>query len=196
MIACMRGNVVEYTANAVVVDVQGIGYALKISSYTARHVKHNEPVTLWTHLHISDNAHTLYGFHDKEEKGMFNLLCSVAGLGPSTALIILSVAKPDEVKKNTMRENLHFFQGIKGVGKKTAQRIILELKDRLQKGTGEGEWVGVASTLQEEAMAALEALGFSRTEARKNLQRAVTAHETDALTLEGLIKSSLKQPPR
>ena len=182
----------ERTATSLVVDVQGVGYELRVSTHTTSHTRERQKVALWTFFHVTDNAQTLYGFHEREERDMFCLLLSVTGLGPSTAIAMLSVARATAIEKSILVEDLSFLQSIRGVGKKTAQRIVLELKDKIQKGSGASDMVP-GTARQEEAIAALGTLGFSRTESRKHVQRALSSEGDDAGTLEDLIRAALKQ---
>jgi len=133
MIAFVRGNFIRKTPAQVIVDVNGIGYELQISLSTYSAISKAEAGQLHTYLHITENAQTLYGFFDLEEKELFLQLISVSGIGASTARMMLSGMKPDDIVKAILQNNARQLEAIKGIGKKTAERLILELKDKLGK---------------------------------------------------------------
>ena len=131
MITHVQGKLVEKNPSFVIIDCNGIGYILRISLQTFSMLPNTENCMLFTHLSIKEDAHTLYGFFDKDERELFRLLISVSGVGPNTAQMILSSLTPHEIQQAIITENVSVLQGIKGIGGKTAQRIILDLKDKI-----------------------------------------------------------------
>src|SRR5882762_7571392 len=132
MIAYLKGKLVHKEPTHVIVEVNGIGYQVGISLHTFSEIKDREDIRLSTYLHVREDAHILYGFASDSEKQMFQLLISVNGVGPNTALVVLSYLPPDELKSAIINESTEILQSVKGIGGKTAQRLILELKDKLK----------------------------------------------------------------
>jgi Holliday junction DNA helicase RuvA len=175
------------------VEVQGVGYEVQISLNTYSRIQGLENCKLLTYLHIKEDAHTLYGFADEAERSMFQLLIGVSGIGASTARMMLSSLQPEDIQRAIAMENEKMLESIKGIGAKTAKRIILELKDKIRKHKDTGPQLSVAAnnTLSEDALNALVTLGIARNVAEQAIQRVL---KTEPLLqdLEGLIKKSLK----
>ena len=201
MIAYIDGKLTYKDPTFVIIDVQGVGYQIKISLSTYAALKDSaERCRLHTYLHIKEDAHTLYGFSEIDEKKLFMHLISVSGIGPGTALICLSSMPAIELQNAIATENLRLIQSIKGIGAKTAQRVILELKDKVRK-EGIGQYpdmpemvarVSANNKNRSEALAALVALGLAKPAAEKTLD-TIIKRDGDQLTVEDLIKKALKQ---
>lgn len=193
MIGYLKGNLAFKDPTFVIMDVNGVGYEVKISLYTFSKIKDLESCLLYTHFYVKEDAQTLFGFSDKEEKSIFLQLISINGVGPNTALMINSSLTVGELKNAIANEEVGVIQKVKGIGSKTAHRIILELKDKIRK---EGYDVGTAmvgsNSLRHEALSALLTLGINRNMAEKGVDRILKSHGND-ISLEDLIKSVLKQ---
>lgn len=191
MITQIRGRLVEKNPTYVVVDCNGVGYLLNISLNTYSVLPSDENVCLFTHLTIREDAHILYGFADKVERELFRLLISVSGVGPSIARTMLSSISPEEVQQAIASENVKLIQSVKGIGAKTAQRVIIDLKEKVLK-TFDLDDVSVPqnNTNKEEALSALEVLGFVRKQADKVITNILK--ESPSATVEELIKKALK----
>jgi len=195
MIAYVKGRFVNKTPANVTVDVAGVGYDLQISLNTYSAISGLEEGLLYTHLQITETAHTLYGFADLNEKMLFLQLISVSGVGASTARMMLSGMKPDEIIRAIVQNSAVELERIKGIGKKTAQRLTLELKDKLSKMHDQQVVSGVAPigrSVQSDALDALMALGISRQMAENAIRKTLKASSESATDLESLIKLSLK----
>lgn len=194
MIAYIDGKLTYKDPTYVIIDVNGIGYQIKISLNTYAKLMEGERCKLHTFLHIKEDAQTLYGFSEAAEKNVFLHLISISGVGPGTGLMIVSSLSVSEIQQAIVREDVRTIQNVKGIGAKTAQRIILELKDKFKKDTGleVGNNTAMAhNTNRSEALSALITLGFVRTVAEKTLD-AIIKREGDNLTVEELIKFALK----
>ncbi len=192
MIAFLKGEYVHKTPTLVHVDVNGVGYELHISLNTFTQIQSLAAGMLYTHLHIREDAHLLYGFSEIAEKEMFLMLTSVSGVGASTARMMLSSLKPSEIAKAITQNNTKQLESIKGIGKKSAERIILELKDKLGKQTSESNISPlINNTLEHDALNALIALGIARTTAEQAIQRVLKS-EPDITQIEQIIKKALK----
>ena len=191
MITQIRGKLVEKNPTDVVVDCNGVGYFLNISLHTFSLLPDQEAVQLYTHLQVKEDAHTLFGFLEKSEREIFRLLISVSGVGASTARTMLSSLHPDQVKEAIASGDVATIQSVKGIGAKTAQRVILDLKDKILKVYQIDE-VSVlqSNTNKDEALSALETLGFNRKQAEKVVDKIVKANPTE--TVENIIKQALK----
>ena len=191
MITQIRGRLVEKNPTYVVVDCSGVGYLLHVSLQTFSSLPNEENIRLYTHLSIREDAHTLYGFITKSEREVFKLLISVSGVGPSIARTMLSSMSSEEVQNAIASDNVALIQSVKGIGAKTAQRVIVDLKDKILK-TFDVDEVSLNSnnTNKEEALSALEVLGFNRRQSEKVVTAIlkVTPNET----VELLIKKALK----
>ena len=195
MIAFLKGKLVHRDPTFVIVDVQGVGYQLQISLQTFSEIKEQENVMLHTHLNIREDAHVLFGFSSQAEKKLFQQLISVSGVGPSTAIIMLSYMNSSELKSAIVREDAVSLQAIKGIGGKTAQRVIIELRDKLKKETWEETQpaisLGAHNTMRNEALSALLTLGLPKAAAEKSVD-TVLRKSGNTITLEDLVKQALK----
>jgi len=191
MITQIRGRLVEKNPTYVVVDCAGVGYLLHVSLQTFSSLPTDENIRLFTHLSIREDAHTLYGFITKTEREVFKLLISVYGVGPSIARTMLSSMSSEEVQNAIASENVALIQSVKGIGAKTAQRVIVDLKDKILK-TFDIDEVSLSSnnTNKEEALSALEVLGFNRRQSEKVITAILK--DTPNETVELLIKKALK----
>lgn len=192
MIAQIQGKLIEKNPTDVVVDCNGVGYHLHISLHTFSKIPDSEFVKFYTHLSIREDAHTLYGFAQKSERELFKLLLTVSGIGASTARTMLSSVEPSQLIHYIAHEDVRAIQAIKGIGAKTAQRLILDLKDKVLKIFDIDE-VSLAShnTNKDEALSALEVLGFNKKLAEKIVEQLVL--QTPDATVETLIKQALKK---
>ncbi|WP_439131741.1 Holliday junction branch migration protein RuvA [Polaribacter sp.] len=191
MITQIRGRLVEKNPTEVVVDCNGVGYLLHISLNTFSALPTDENVVLYTHLSIREDAHTLFGFINKTEREVFKLLISVSGVGPSIARTMCSSMTSEEIQNAIASENVRVIQSVKGIGAKTAQRVIVDLKDKILKTFDIDEVsVTASNTNKDEALSALEVLGFQRKQSDK-IVNAVLKENPDA-TVEKIIKLALK----
>lgn len=191
MIAYLRGAFTTKTPAYVHVDVNGVGYEVHISLNTYSKIQELEKGTLLTHLIVREDAHILYGFFDVAEKEIFLHLLGVSGIGASTARVMLSYMKPEELSRAIVQGNARLLESIKGIGRKTAERIVLELRDRLSKQPIEVNISSVQSnSLQVDALNALVALGINRPAAEGAIQKVM--QQNADLTVEELIKKALQ----
>lgn len=194
MIAYLKGKLVQKEPTHVIVDVGGVGYEAMISLNTFSEIKDREDIKLTTYLHVREDAQILYGFSSESEKSMFLNLISVNGVGPSTAMVVLSSLPPSELRAAILREDAATLQAVKGIGGKTAQRLILELRDKMRKAAPEESPTlgGIQSnTLRQEALSALMTLGIARATAEKSIE-AVLRKSGNTVSLEALVKQALK----
>ncbi len=192
MIAYLSGKFAYKNPTVVYVDVQGVGYNVNISLNTYSHIQHLNEGKLFTYLQIKEDAHTLYGFFDAMEKEMFVMLISVSGVGAATARMMLSNMKPSEISNAIIQNNARLLEGVKGIGRKTAERLVLELRDKVSKMSSTS--VGIQShgnTLEQDALNALVALGISRPIGEQAIKKIIVSDPT-INTLEELIKKALK----
>jgi len=191
MITHIRGKLIEKNPNHVIIECNGLGYILTISLQTFSNIPDKENIKLFTHLSIRDDAHILYGFVDKIEREIFKLLISVSGVGPSTAITMLSSMDSNEIQRAIASEDVEKIRSVKGIGIKTAQRVIVDLKDKILKIYEFSEDLPVSNnTIKNEALSALEVLGFSRKKVDKIIQ--VILQDSPSISLEELIKKALK----
>jgi Holliday junction DNA helicase RuvA len=194
MITYIKGAITYKTPTFIVVETGGIGYHINISLYTYAKVEKLEQVKILTVLNIKEDAHTLFGFADDEERTLFLHLISVSGVGTSTAQVMLSTMNPDEIRSAIIGENEVLLRKVKGIGQKTAKQIILDLKSRLVKEGG--EFVQPSSTLnttiRQEALAALLSLQFNKIQAQKALNKVLEEQPT-IKSVEDLVRQTLKQ---
>ena len=191
MITHIRGRLVEKYPDHVVVECNGLGYFVVISLQTFSNLPDQENVYLFTHLVIREDAHTLYGFYSKTEREIFKLLLSVSGVGPSTAVTMLSSMDTEEIQEAIAREDVAKIQSVKGIGLKTAQRVIVDLRDKIMKSYEITEELQTPNnTIRNEALSALEVLGFNKKKVEKTIQ--VILQEAPDTSLEDLIKKALK----
>lgn len=193
MITYLKGAITHKTPTYIVVETSGVGYHVHISLNTYAKIEKLESVKILTQLIIREDSHTLYGFADEAERTLFLHLISVSGIGPTTAQLLLSAMQPDEVRAAVIGENDAAFGKVKGIGPKTAKRIILDLKDKLVKESGEVPLTILPqdNTIREEALSALVALGFSRIEVQKTLNK-ILKEQPASNSVETLIKLALK----
>lgn len=191
MIAYLKGQFVLKTPAIVHVEVNGLGYEVQISLNTYTRIQDQDSGLLYTALLIREDAHTLYGFADLAEKEMFLHLLSVSGIGASTARVILSYLKPEELAKAITQGDSRTLEGIKGIGKKTAERMVLELRDKLIKFNAESNNFPMKNnTLHQDALNALTALGISRQAAGQAIEKVLAANAN--IPVEDLIKLALR----
>ena len=192
MYAYLQGKFTYKSPAQVYVDVNGIGFEVNISLNTYSHIQHLEQGKLFTHLQVKEDAHVLFGFFDKLEKDMFVLLTGVSGVGAATARMMLSSLKPEEVSWAILQSNVKLLESVKGIGKKTAERLVLELKDKMGKQALDTNLTThLGNSLEQDALNALTALGISRSQAEHSIQKIIRA-EPSVLQLEDLIKKALK----
>jgi len=192
MIAYLTGKFTYKSPTVVYVEVNGVGYEVNISLNTYSHIQQLNEGKLFTYLQIKEDAHTLFGFFDAMEKEMFILLISVSGVGAATARMMLSNMKPSEVSNAIMMNNAILLEGVKGIGKKTAQRLVLELRDKVAKlGTSVPGNISAGNTLEQDALNALIALGISRPVGEQAIKKIVIS-DPSINNLETLIKKALK----
>ena len=195
MIDYISGKIEELTPTRAVLDNHGIGYSIEISlqTYAALEEKNEAKVYIYHHIQSSSDVEMFYGFSDKDERALFELLISVSGVGVNTARVILSSFSADEFRSAILSENVTAIKSVKGIGLKTAQRMILELKDKISKGEGSATdvlFVNDRNAVLEEAAAALQMLGFAKANVNKALQQLVSAEP--GLKVEDLIKKALQ----
>ena len=191
MIAHLQGKLVEKTPTDVVIDCGGVGYHVNISLHTYSLLPQTENIRLFTHLQIKEDAHTLFGFVEKSERELFKLLLSVSGIGAGIARTMLSSLDPKQIIQALATGDLGTIQSIKGIGGKTAQRAILDLKDKVLKVYNLDEVSMPANnTNKDEALSALEVLGFNKKLAEKAIDKIV--RDAPDSTVETIIKQALK----
>lgn len=192
MIAFIRGNFVHKTPALVWVDVNGLGYELHISLHTYTSIQSLEKGQLYTYFQVKEDGQTLYGFHEIQEKELFVQLISVSGVGAATARMMLSSMRPEEIVKAIVQSNVKLLETIKGIGKKSAERIVLELKDKLAKNPYQTNISTlIHNTLEQDALNALVALGIARQVGEQAVQRVVKTHP-ELNKVEDIIKNALK----
>jgi holliday junction DNA helicase RuvA len=192
MYAYFEGRFTHKSPAQVYVDVNGVGYEINISLNTYSAIQNMEEGRLYAHLQVKEDGHTLFGFFDKSEKEMFLLLTSVSGVGAATARMMLSSLRPDEVSTAILQSNVRLLESIKGIGKKTAERLVLELKDKVNRQASTADVIAPAGNrLDQDALTALIALGISRQQAEQSIQKIIRA-EPGITELEVLIKKALK----
>ena len=191
MIDHLNGRMLEKNPTYLVVECGGVGYFVNISLNTFSKVPDQESIRIYTHLQVKEDSHTLFGFADKTEREIFRLLISVSGIGSSTARTMLSSISPEQVRDAIASGDVALIQSIKGIGAKTAQRVILDLKDKILKIYNLQE-VSTDSnnTNREEALSALEVLGFARKQSEKAVDQVLS--QDPSLSAEDIIKRALK----
>ena len=192
MITQIIGRLVEKLPTHVVIDCQGVGYQVNISLHTFSQLGDDEKIKLHTHLQIKEDSHTLFGFFTTLERSVFRLLLSVSGIGASTARTMLSSLEPQQIQRAIITEDLATIKSIKGIGLKTAQRVLIELKDKML-NLFEGEEIQPFpnNTIKEEALSALEVLGYSRKQSEKVIDNAIQSAPESSV--EDLIKAALNK---
>ena len=192
MITQIIGRLVEKNPTHLVIDCNGIGYEVNISLNTYSQIDSEEKIKLYTHLQIKEDSHTLYGFFSTFERDIFRLLISVSGIGASTARTMLSSLDPSSIQKAIVSENVETIKSIKGIGLKTAQRVIIELKDKMFNLYESGEIPDIKSnTIKEESLSALEVLGYSRRQSEKVIDNIIQSSPDSSL--EDIIKEALNK---
>lgn len=191
MITQIKGRLVEKSPTELVVDCNGVGYSINISLNTFSQLNDEENIKLFTHLIVKEDSHTLFGFSTKSERELFKLLISVSGVGASTARTMLSSLTPVEIISSINNEDVNSVQSIKGIGSKTAQRIILELKDKVLSLESDDSQIQMISKDADEAITALEVLGYSRKQTSKIVNQIKT--ENHGISVESLIKKALNK---
>lgn len=195
MIALLKGDIIKIEPTYIILNVSGVGYEIKISLRTYAEVKNLKKIEIKTHLQVKEDSHTLYGFYSQSEKVIFLDLISISGVGPSTAMMILSSLSASELQEAILNEDVLMIKSIKGIGSKTAERIILELKDKIKKKDFIENNVkfssGLGNTLRNDALKALSSLGISKDLARIKVDQILK--EKQDLSLEDLIKDVLKK---
>ena len=191
MITHLRGKLVEKNPTEIVVECGGVGYLVHISLHTYSLLPSEEAVSIYTHLQVKEDSHTLYGFMEVSERAIFRLLISVSGIGANTARTMLSSLSPEELRDAIAASNVGTIQSVKGIGLKTAQRVIIELKDKILKIYDLEELsTPLDNTNKEEALSALEVLGFARKQSEKMVEKILKA--SPSLSVEDIIKQTLK----
>ncbi|GLU42698.1 Holliday junction branch migration protein RuvA [Allomuricauda sp. NBRC 101325] len=191
MINHLRGKLVEKNPTYAIVECNGVGYFLHISLHTFSLLPNEENITIYTHLLVKEDSHTLFGFMENSEREIFRLLISVSGVGSSTARTMLSSLSPSEVRDAIANGDVVSIQSVKGIGAKTAQRVILDLKDKILKVYDIGEVSQQSNnTNKEEALSALEVLGFLRKQSEKVVDKVLS--QDASLSVENIIKQALK----
>ncbi|HEY9340169.1 MAG TPA: Holliday junction branch migration protein RuvA [Hanamia sp.] len=192
MIAYLSGKFSYKTPAVVYVDVQGVGYEVNISLNTYSHIQSLAEGKLFTYLQVKEDSHTLFGFFDAIEKEMFILLISVSGVGAATARMMLSNMKPSEISNAIVMNNSKLLENVKGIGRKTAERLVLELRDKVSKLSSSVPGIEfVGNTLEQDALNALVALGISKPVAEQSIKKIIIA-DPAINNLEVLIKKALK----
>ena len=193
MITFLKGNMIELSPTHAVIECNGVGYYLHISLYTFSKFENTKQKInkFFTYLSVKEDSHTLYAFFDKIERDCFCLLLSVSGVGASTARMILSSLSPNELQRVIVNEDVNALKSVKGIGLKSAQRIIIDLKDKIALGTSVSvDFEGENNSVKQEALYALEKLGFSTKKMHPILDKII--YENDNLSVEELIKVALK----
>jgi Holliday junction DNA helicase RuvA len=191
MITHLKGKLIEKNPTNIVLDCNGVGYSVNISLYTFSQLPSGEHVKLFIHLQVREDSHTLFGFSSKVEREVFRLLISVSGVGASIARTMLSTLSPEQVMEAITQNNIAAIQSVKGIGAKTAQRVVLDLKDKIIKIYGLDEVSLVSgNTNRNEALSALETLGFARKQTEKICDDIVNKNPN--ASLETIIKLALK----
>jgi len=191
MIHHLKGKLVEKYPTHVIIECGGVGYFVNISLNTFSKIQEAESISLFTHLQVKEDSHTLFGFAEKSEREIFRLLLSVSGIGSSTARTMLSSLSPSEIRDAIANGNAPTIQAIKGIGAKTAQRVILDLRDKILKVYDIDEVsTNSNNTNKDEALSALEVLGFARRHAENAVDKVL--RQDSSLSVENIIKLALK----
>jgi Holliday junction DNA helicase RuvA len=192
MITQLKGRLVEKSPTDVVIDCNGVGYLVNISLNTFSKLTDSESISLYTHLQVKEDSHTLFGFFEKTERNLFRQLISVSGIGASTARTMLSSLSPSEIQSAIISGNVATIQSVKGIGSKTAQRVIIDLKDKVSLISENDEFIGnIGNTNKDEALSALEVLGYSRKQTSKLIEMLV--NNSPEMSVEELIKGALNK---
>ncbi|MGD9556795.1 MAG: Holliday junction branch migration protein RuvA [Mangrovibacterium sp.] len=192
MFEYIHGRLTELSPANAVIEAGSVGYFIHISLNTYTRLSGKEEVKLFLHQVIREDAHLLYGFAEKTERELFRYLISVSGIGSNTAMMMLSSILPDEIRKAILEENVHLLKSIKGIGAKTAQRIIIDLKDKIGKSPASDKVLTTpgSNAVREEALAALVMLGFQKKSVETELDRIMKGNP--GIGVEQMIKMALK----
>jgi Holliday junction DNA helicase RuvA len=192
MITQLRGRLVEKSPTSVVIDCQGVGYLVNISLYTFGQLTDEENIQLFTHLQVREDAHTLYGFTTDLERQLFRLLIGISGIGTNTARTMLSSLSPSEIGQAIQGEQVDVIQSVKGIGAKTAQRVVIELRDKIQAVVADAGIPAVSSnTNREEALSALGVLGYQTKSCVKVIDELLSMDAE--MSVERLIRNALNK---
>ena len=192
MITQLKGRMIEKSPTELVIDCNGVGYLVNISLNTFSKLTDSESVSLFTHLQVKEDSHTLFGFFEKTERNLFRQLISVSGIGASTAITMLSSLSPGEIQSAIISGNVSIIQSVKGIGLKTAQRVIIDLKDKVSLISENDQFIGnISNTNQDEALSALEVLGYSRKQTSKVIEMLI--NNSPEMSVEELIKGALNK---
>jgi len=193
MISFIRGKKIHIDPAKIIIDVNGIGYDVKISLRTYSKLKDQEDIFIYTHLNVKEDSHTLFGFNSESERNTFLSLLSINGVGPSTAIMILSSLSANELKKAILSSDTNKIKSVKGIGLKTAERIILELKDKVSFDdiSQDKFYDKIDNTMKDEALSALSSLGISKNIVEKHINDIL--ERNNEISLEDLIKEVLKR---
>ena len=192
MITQLRGRLVEKSPTSVVIDCQGVGYLVNISLYTFGQLTDEENIQLFTHLQVREDAHTLYGFTTDLERQLFRLLIGISGIGANTARTMLSSLSPSEIGQAIQGEQVDVIQSVKGIGAKTAQRVVIELRDKIQAVVADAGIPAVSSnTNKEEALSALVVLGYQTKSCVKVIDELLSMDAE--MSVERLIRNALNK---
>ena len=193
MISFIRGKKIHIDPAKIIIDVNGIGYDVNISLRTYSKLKDKSDIFIYTHLNVKEDSHTLFGFNSESERNTFLSLLSINGVGPSTAIMILSSLSANELKKAILSSDTNKIKSVKGIGLKTAERIILELKDKVSFDDIDNDkfYDNMGNTLKDEALSALSSLGISKNIVEKHINDIL--ERNDDISLEDLIKEVLKR---
>ena len=193
MISFIRGKKIHIDPAKIIIDVNGIGYDVNISLRTYSKLKDKSDIFIYTHLNVKEDSHTLFGFNSESERNTFLSLLSINGVGPSTAIMILSSLSANELKKAILSSDSNKIKSVKGIGLKTAERIILELKDKVSFDDIDNDKFNdnMGNTLKDEALSALSSLGISKNIVEKHINDIL--ERNDDISLEDLIKEVLKR---
>ena len=192
MITQIKGRLVEKSPTELVIDCNGLGYLVNISLNTFSLLSDSENISLYTHLQVKEDSHTLFGFYEKTERNLFRKLISVSGIGASTARTMLSSLNPEEIQRAILSENVSTIQSVKGIGLKTAQRVIIELRDKVS-AISEGSEISsnFTNSKREESLSALEVLGYSRKQTTKVVDKLIG--DNSETSVEEIIKNALNK---
>ena len=192
MITQLRGRLVEKSPTSVVIDCQGVGYLVNISLFTYGQLTDDENIQLYTHLQVREDAHTLYGFSTDLERQLFRLLIGISGIGANTARTMLSSLSPSEIGQAIQNDQVNVIQSVKGIGAKTAQRVVIELRDKVQAVIADAGIPAVSSnTNREEALSALVVLGYQTKSCVKILDELLSMDAE--MSVERLIRNALNK---
>ncbi len=193
MITYIKGRITYISPTCIIVETGGVGYFINISLNTHAQIEGLESVKIWTHYHVKEDSHTLYGFAEESERRLFGHLISVSGIGPATAQSLLSFMNPAEVRAAIISEDVLAFKQVKGVGPKTAKQIILDLKDKMLKDSGDvPATIALASnTIRQEALSALLTLKMNKIQAQKVLNK-ILKEQPGIQNVEDLVRLALK----